>query len=343
MGAKGPENKYETDPKNIEKLLTTIKDAEVEFNIALKHYEKLTNQRLKDMAQEKLNLLLISIMKYAVEGMPKDYIKPYPEWVRQNQEKIQGWLQNNALLGSTVTEINELNSRVMNPGAAPEPPRPRAAPEPDAYRARQQAREQAQREQAQREQAQREQAQREQAQREQAQREQAEREQAEREHVQREREQNPELKAAFESVINDPEQVLKDYKKTLGLGGRLSGKMKAEGKDARADIEKIVKVFQILKADQDPNWFEKAKAAYCYLEKVYRKYDVGYYGSGYQIKHQHPAASVCQNYKNDLNKIFGVNLYDAPQDVLRELDRYVGLMEDKIQRHDQEKTNRPKR
>lgn len=311
MGAYGPEKSQE----KIDILLSRIKDAETEFEVTLRNYNRVTNPRLKDMAKERLNLLLVSIIKYAVEGIPKEYIGPYPDWIRNNQEKINGLLQIEGVSNSTKQEIEELNASVMNkvPGAAAPAaaaPRSHAAPEPDAFRARQQAQERAQRE-------------------------------AEEARAQAERDSSAERQRTYESVVNDPEAILKKYKDILGI--MRFAKFGAKGKEGRKDIENIVKLFTVLRDDKATDWHENAKAAYCYVKSIFDKYDVKYYGIGYEIKHQNPVAEACFNYCDILAKAVtsdynNVHLLFSKT----ESENYVRICEEKLNHYDSDKKDRPK-
>lgn len=320
MSTEGPE----TSEEKIKILLDRIQDAEREFGITLRNYNRVTNMRLKRIAEERLNMLLLGIMKYAVEGMPKDYIRPYPLWIRNNQDKINGWLQSVGISASTAKEVKELNNSVMNPNAAPPRPQAHAAPEPDAFRAQQQARERAQRDAQER-----------------AQRE------AQEERERQEHEASPEVvanrKREFESVINDPEAILKNYKSILGIK-RMQAKLSTKGKDSRSDIDNIVKLFTILKNDHETDWNENAKAAYCYVKEIYRKYDVGMYGKGYEKKYQDPVADACFNYMQTLAKAVTSD-YGNVDNIFRGnvAHDYVRRCEEKLQNFDNESRSTPKR
>lgn len=320
MSAQGPE----TSEEKIQTLLGRIEDAQREFVISSNNYNKLTNPRLKNVVEERMNLLLISIMKYAVEGMPKEYIRPYPDWIRNNQQIIQELLNTPGISASTAREVNELNAQIMNPGAAPQPQAHRA-PDPDPFRPQQQAYERARRE---------------------AQEERARRE-AQEEREKQEHEESPEViaerKRAYDSVINDPEAILKVYKSILGIS-RLQAKLSAKGKESRNEIENIVKLFSLFRNSPEGEWHENAKAAYCYVKAIYDKYDVRFYGKGYEKKQQDPVAEACfglleplaRAVSSDYNNIHNQFTGGAAKDYVRRCD-------DKLRNADNEKRNRPNR
>ncbi len=317
MSTQGPEKSE--DKINI--LLGRIKDAETEFGISLKNYNRLTNPRLKAMAEDRMNMLLTSIIRYAVEGIPKEYIGSYPDWINNNQEKIQGWLQTEGISQSTITEVNELINSKPAPSprthAAP-PPRPDTRPRADSFRTHQQAREQAARGAA----------------------ENRDRERAE-------QDERPEVvaerKLAFDTVMKDPEQILKDYKSILGAS-RVTAKFSAKGKSSREDIENIVKLFKKLQNEHETDWQESAKAAYCYVKSIFDKYDVKFYGMGYEIKHQNPVADACYNYMTQLGRSVTKDYINI--DLLFQGGKardYVRSCEEKIQAFDRENRNAPKK